>query len=436
MWGAGSKRNVTEKDERLSYLTQWGICSAALLLHTWFLVMFRYYKITPLFYFNICSVLLYTGMLFSLAVHWQEKLDYVTVVAAVEIILHQSLCMYLLGLDYGFQQYMIPTAAYTFLYMTESKKMRRVYTVIASMSIVIYALTSIFFRNLTPKYTLPEKVGDTVYYMISLSAFAILIAIVWALSVLRRQSYVEAINKNKEIMQMAKSKEIFLDGISHEVRTPLNVLVGMTEQLEAEEVSEERKKKLSYMRDMEKGLFLYINDVLDLSKLETGKLSLHCEAYNPQKLVKEALSLFKNVTSVRGVALILDMNEADDCLVIGDAEKVKQILVSMIDNGVRYTKEGSVTLHVKEERKEDRCELSVCVEDTGSGIRPENMSKVMKLFTESENAKDGSGSGSGLRMALARMLAEWMGGSLKAESTYGKGSRFTFLLSQKIEVNS
>lgn len=228
------ERNVAEKDEQLSYLTQWFVCGAALLLHIWFLIMFWYYKITPLFYFNVGSVLFYAGLLCALAVHWRKKLDFVTAVAAIEIIIHQFLCMALLGLDYGFQQYMIPTAAYMFLYMTESKRMRGIYTTIASASIIIYAVSGIRFRNLQPQYSLSEKTGDIVYSIISLSAFAILIGIVWAIAVLRKQNYQEAIAKSEDIGQLVSMREVLLRGLSQEIRTPLNALTGMTEQLKQE----------------------------------------------------------------------------------------------------------------------------------------------------------------------------------------------------------
>lgn len=424
------ERNVAEKDEQLSYLTQWFVCGAALLLHIWFLIMFWYYKITPLFYFNVGSVLFYAGLLCALAVHWRKKLDFVTAVAAIEIIIHQFLCMALLGLDYGFQQYMIPTAAYMFLYMTESKRMRGIYTTIASASIIIYAVSGIRFRNLQPQYSLSEKTGDIVYSIISLSAFAILIWIVWALSVLRKQNYQEAIAKSEDIGQLVSMREVLLRGLSQEIRTPLNALTGMTEQLKQEELPENAEKKLEYMWAVEKGLLSFTNDVLDLAALEAGNLSLKGIPYDPMQMLVETTEMFRQATEAKKLQFVLDTEELPSYHLKGDENRVRQVLVSLLDNAVRHTKEGSITLRAKCERRVKDVLFTLTVEDTGTGIKPEELPKIFRTLQNPDSMKNNDLDGGRMRLVLAAKLAEWMGGTLKAESTYGKGTRFIFSVPQ------
>ncbi|HKM34143.1 MAG TPA: response regulator [Lachnospiraceae bacterium] len=401
------RKEFVERDEKITYLTQWVACSMCFFTHVSLLFMFFFCSVKPMFYYNIGSVTFYTLLLFYLGECPKDKREYATEAAAIEVLLHQLLCMFYLGVSSGFQQFLIPTAAYMFLYSATSKKIYRTDIIIASICIITYAIACFGLQNVTPLYVLPAGIENVVYTVISGASFAILIAVVGVLSYLRNEGYREINEKNLELQRLAKTKSDFLASMSHEIRTPLNVVIGMTELTLKEEVSDQARENLEYICSSGKNLLTIINDILDLSKMESNKMKIVEGDYAPWHMLHEVITLMEIKAKEKQLPLNLDIQQGLPETLWGDETRLRQVLINLIGNAIKFTQKGHVTLKVTYIIEEDDCNVTFSVEDTGVGIKQEGLS-------------------------ISNKLVSLMGGNLKVDSIYDVGSTFYFIVKQKI----
>jgi signal transduction histidine kinase len=231
-----------------------------------------------------------------------------------------------------------------------------------------------------------------------------------------------------ELEYANRMKSEFLANMSHELRTPLNGIIGFTEFLIDEKPGPLRPKQKEYLSDVltsARHLLQLINDVLDLAKVEAGKMELHPETFPVRKAVEEVTAVIKGVAQKRRIALGIEVGEGLDAVTL-DQHKFKQVLYNLLSNAVKFTDEGGqVDIHV---RRLDPHRLEVQVLDTGIGIKPEN---IHRLFTEFEQLDSGTArrfEGTGLGLALTKKIVEFQGGRIGVQSEPGKGSVFTVVL--------
>ena len=426
-------QSIIDRDEFISYLTQWAVCTASLGLHIWFVIMFYIYGATELFYFNIGSVVLYALLIGALVGSGRKKVDMVTMVAAMEIILHQVLCVYYIGLAFGFQHYMLPTAAYMFLYMTENKKMYTAYMGIAVFSILSFMISVVQFQNVEPVYSLPENVEMICNRINSVAAYSIMLFLVFALSAMRRQSYKEAVKQNKELVRMSEKRTEFILNMSHEIRTPLNAMTGMMEMtLQDEPLSPKARKNLEYIHQTGKGLVSFVTDILDMTKIETGTMNLNEYNYSPRSLLEEISEEIRPLAQKKRLGFLVDVSGKLPQELYGDFHRIRQVLLNLLDNAVKFTREGSISLCITSEIVEGKCSLTFEVEDSGIGIKESDFTKIFDMFEQVEDQKNIHMEGTGLGLTISRLLVSLLGGELSVESSYGEGSRFYFTIIQQI----
>ena len=224
----------------------------------------------------------------------------------------------------------------------------------------------------------------------------------------------------------SEAKSAFLANMSHELRTPLNAIIGFADLLLAGEGSEaERRHHLRLLGDSGRVLLAIVNDILDLSKIEAGRLSLERVPVDPAALARSSADLVRAEAEAKGLQLTVTVDPALPPWVTGDPVRLRQILLNLLSNAVKFTERGSVALGV--DRAPDG-RLRIAVEDTGIGITPEQMSTLFQRFRQADASTARRYGGTGLGLAISRQLAELMGGEITVRSAAGRGSVFQVLL--------
>lgn len=238
--------------------------------------------------------------------------------------------------------------------------------------------------------------------------------------------------EKQQALQASESKGRFLANMSHEIRTPIHAVLGMDAMILRESREPQIKEYALDIQNAGQTLLSLINDILDLSKIESGKLEILPAEYDFCSLIYDVVNMMEMKAKDKGLALNLSVDEELPSRLWGDDVRIRQILVNLLSNAVKYTEAGSVTLTISAVVHEDIADLTFLVEDTGIGIREEDIEKLYREFERIEEQRNREIEGTGLGMSITTQLLERMGSSLQVESVYGKGSVFSFALEQKI----
>ncbi|RYJ45008.1 ATP-binding protein [Flavobacterium beibuense] len=236
--------------------------------------------------------------------------------------------------------------------------------------------------------------------------------------------------KAKEIAEKAIFvKDSFMANMSHEIRTPMNAIIGFTDLLARTELNEKQKEFVTNVQTAGDNLLLIINDILDLSKIESGKLVIEKSQFNLKHTLKHVYDLLKVKASQNGVEfnLFLDANMPET--VLGDKGRINQVLMNLAGNALKFTEEGEVTISVKKiDDTDGNCRLKFSIKDTGIGIPEDKLNTIFERFTQAEESTTRRFGGTGLGLNIVKQLVELMDGELGVKSTLGKGSEFYFIL--------
>ncbi len=238
---------------------------------------------------------------------------------------------------------------------------------------------------------------------------------------------------NIELERAARMKSDFLANMSHEIRTPMNAVIGMAEIASREELPQTALDALIQIQKSGKNLLNIINDILDYSKIESGKFDIVPVEYHPVEEINDVSNVILNKLSEKPVVLDVDIDPNLPGVLCGDSNRIRQILINIAGNAVKFTNKGSVTIRAAFERIDDKnILLKLIVIDTGIGIKEEDKNKLFDSFTQLDSKRNRNVEGTGLGLAISKRLVELMNGSLKIDSEYGKGSIFTVEIPQQI----
>lgn len=240
-------------------------------------------------------------------------------------------------------------------------------------------------------------------------------------------------NTNLELEKSANMKSDFLANMSHEIRTPMNAVIGMAEMALREELSPAAREHINQIKESGKSLLTIINDILDFSKIESGKMDINPVDYEPMSLVYDVGNIVMTRLKGKEVELILSISPNLPHKLFGDHIRIKQVLLNIANNAAKFTSKGQIVITVGcREISDDAIILQFSVEDTGIGIKKEDMGKLFQSFQQVDSKRNRNIEGTGLGLAISKHLLTLMDGEIVMESEYNKGSRFSFSLPQKV----
>lgn len=246
----------------------------------------------------------------------------------------------------------------------------------------------------------------------------------------RDQQYIEAAQKaRREAEEANESKSAFLSVVSHEIRTPMNAVVGMTDLLlrDKENLTPKQEKYLKNIKTSGAALVMLVNDILDQSKIDAGKMQIVESAYELRPMTEDVKLIIENRIGTKPIHLIYEIDEEVPRYLVGDSLRIRQILINLMNNAVKFTEEGYIRFSINcVKNHADKHLLRFSVEDSGQGMSKEDLARIGEAFVQVDVKKNHSKEGTGLGLSISRDFISMMGGKLEVKSEYGKGTEFFF----------
>lgn len=246
----------------------------------------------------------------------------------------------------------------------------------------------------------------------------------------RRQILIETIEDLKKAEQ---SKDDFMANVSHEIRTPINTVCGISETILGEKLSETVRHDILGIQTAGRNLLTVVNDILDFSELQSGKMTLVEDTYNITSTMNDIMNMTFPRINDKKLEMIVDCDIQIPCGLIGDEQKIRRVITNLIDNAVKYTNEGGILVRVTTRKEDYGVNLSVTIKDTGIGMDDQTIENLFSKYNQVDTRRNRQEGGIGLGLAIAQALVSKMGGFITVNGELGKGSEATFVIPQKVE---
>lgn len=334
------------------------------------------------------------------------------------------------GIEGGATVWFVVSIVYVFIMFSGKKKW-----FFLGVTIAIEIATYVW-AYLHPEKVIPLGSQWAVYFDSIFAVMVVGLALGFIISIQMKQYEKErttTLAQKEELERVSNTKNEFFANMSHEIRTPINTIVGLNEMILRESKEEQTREYAEYMQSASEMLMNLINDILDLSRMETQQLQIIPTEYRTRDLFGDLVAMTEVEAHEKGLEFIIDVDEKLPRVLYGDEQRIKQIFLNILSNAIKYTQEGSITLTAHGEvTGEGALLLKVSVADTGIGIRKEDLEGLYDAFNRVDEWKNAGIVGSGLGLAITKQLLDLMGGEITVDSIYTKGSVFAVTIKQKI----
>ncbi len=296
-------------------------------------------------------------------------------------------------------------------------------------AVTVCVLAELYFPELVTMLETREKVSWD--YIQSIACVSCIFGCIF-----KYQTYIYE-KKRKQLENASSAKSDFLANMSHEIRTPMNAIIGMCELiLREQDISESVRDNCFNIQSSSRSLLSIINDILDFSKIESGKMEIIESEFNIASMLNDVINMTMTRKGDKKIEIMVHADPDIPCGLIGDEVRIRQIMINLMTNAVKFTSEGAVTLNVSFSRQAYGINLKISVEDSGIGITEENLEKLFDSFQQVDTKKNRSIEGTGLGLAISKRLVTKMGGFINVSSVYGEGSIFSFVIPLKVSNSS
>lgn len=307
------------------------------------------------------------------------------------------------------------------------------YGQIKLLGLPLVSMVFIIFYHGIITDTFMEQSGEALILMASQVGNVICLEIILYIWLKNRDEAAKQIDKVIDtLIEAEQSKDDFLANVSHEIRTPVNTICGMSEMALREHDLNKMHDEVLDIRDAGHNLMALVNDILDFAQLQQEKMDIEEEAYNITSTMNDIINMAMARKGDKQIELIVDCDANIPCVLLGDEKKIRRVIMNMVDNAIKFTNEGGVIIDIHARREEYGINLCVSVKDTGSGIAEDSLEEIFESFSQVDTRRNRQEGGVGLGLAISRALIQKMGGTITVQSRVGKGSAFRFVVPQKV----
>ena len=340
-------------------------------------------------------------------------------------IMSMSMFVHVIQMD-SFMPIIIPTATFIIVLAVLGE-------ILALLPALFGFMLTIFYHGIVVSTFGIHQISDLYTYIVPIGniLFCFYLAYIWIKY--RNQNEENIKNVISRYQKAERTKDDFLANISHEIRTPINTIAGMSEILANEDLRDDVREKVQDLQGASRNLVTLVSDMLDFAEIQSGKLEFSESSYSLTSTINDIVNIINNQKKNKDIEFILDINTDIPALLVGDEQKLKRAMLNILSNAVKFTEVGCVVLEISCRRENYGINLCITVRDTGIGIDSSQLHNVFNSFSMVDTKRNRQEGGVGLGLAIAQAIIEKMGGFISVRSRKGEGSEFQIIVPQKVE---